>query len=74
MHESTETENKNKNGEHEEVQRNISRELLDWLQEFRHNLVDESTSTEPWGNPEREAKTSHALPMESRAKVEPVFG
>ena len=33
-------------GESEEVQRDISHELLDWLQEFRGNLVDESTSTE----------------------------
>ena len=48
LHETTETENKNKNREPEEVQRDISHELLDWLQEFREILVDESTSTEPW--------------------------
>ena len=48
LHESTETENKNKNGESQEVQREISHELLDGLEEFRENLVDESTSTEPW--------------------------
>ena len=35
------------NEESEEVQRDISHELPDWLQEFRENLVDESTSTEP---------------------------
>ena len=73
-----ETENKNKNGEHEEVQRDISHELLDWLQEFRENLVDESTSTDPWGNPEQgsqdTSKSSHELPMEPRAKVEPCSG
>ena len=51
LRESTETENKNKNGESEEIQRDISHELPDWLQEFRENLVDESTSTEPWQNP-----------------------
>ena len=53
LHESKETENKNKNGELEEVQRDFSHELLDWLQEFRENLVGESTSTEPWRNPEQ---------------------
>ena len=31
---------KQKNGEREEVQRDISHELPDWLQEFRVNLVD----------------------------------
>ena len=37
-------------------------------------MVDESTSTEPWGNPEQgsqdTSKSSHELPMEPRAKVE----
>ena len=73
--ESTETENKNKNGEREEVQRDISHELPDWLQEFRGNLDEESTSTEPWGTPEQgsqdTSKSSHELPMEPRAEVEP---
>ena len=40
LHESTETENKNINGESEEVQRGSSHELPDWLQEFTENLVD----------------------------------
>ena len=48
MHETTETENKTKNGDSEEAQRDLSHELPEWLQEFRENLVDESTSTEPW--------------------------
>ena len=48
MHETTETRNKTKNGDSEEVQRDLSHELPEWLQEFRENLVDESTSTEPW--------------------------
>ena len=30
----------------------VEHELLDWLQEFRENVVDESTSTEPSWNPE----------------------
>ena len=69
---------KTKNGESEEVQRDISHELPDWLQEFKENLVDESTSTEPWGNPEQgsqdTSKSSHELPLEPRAKVEPDSG
>ena len=67
-----------KNGEREEVQRDFSHELLDWLQEFRENFVDESTSTEPWGIPEQgsqdTSKSSHELPMEPRTKVEPGSG
>ena len=69
--------NKNKHGESEEVQRDFSHELLDWLQEFGEILVDESTS-EPWGNPEQgspdTSKSSHELPTEPRAKVEPGSG
>ena len=78
LHEPTETENKNKNEGCEEVQRDISHELPDWLQEIRENLVDESTSTEPWRNPEQgsqdTSKSSHELPMKPRAKVEPGSG
>ena len=78
LHESTETENKNKNGKREEVQRDISHELPDWLQEFRENLVDESTSEElrrdlmQWSADT--SSSSHAFPMEPRAKVEPCSG
>ena len=61
MHESTETENKNKSGESEEVQRDLSHELLDWLQE--ENLVDESTSTEPWETQSTKVKTLPVLLM-----------
>ena len=43
LHDSTETENKISR-ESKEVQRDTSHELLDWLQEFRENWVDESTS------------------------------
>ena len=77
LHETTETENK-KNGESEEAQRDISHELLGWLHEFKENCVDESTSTEPWRNSEQgsqdTSKSSHDLPMEPRAKVEPDLG
>ena len=69
-----ESENQNKNAESEEVQRDISHELPDWLQEFRENLIGENTSEEPWGNPEQESqeisKSSCELPLEP-AKVEP---
>ena len=75
LHDTTETENKNKNCESEEVQRDISHELPGWLQEDSENLVDARTSTEPWRNPEQRSqdtsKSSHELPMEPRAKVEP---
>ena len=35
LHDSTETEKQNKNRESKEVQRDMSHELPDWLQEFR---------------------------------------
>ena len=75
LHGTTETETPPpKKRESKEVQRDISHEVLDWLQEFREILVDEITSTEPWGNPEQRSqdtsKSSHELPMEPRAKVE----
>ena len=77
LHESTEIEHKNRDGERE-AQRDISHELPDWLQEFKENFDDESTSTEPWRNPEQgsqdTSKTPHKLPTESRAKVEPNSG
>ena len=38
--------------------KDVSRELPAWLQEFRENLVDESTSTEPWEKP-RAGKPRH---------------
>ena len=67
-----------KHEEREEVQRDISHVLPDWLQEFRENLVDERTSTEPWSNPEQRSqdtsKSSHELPTEPRPKVEPGSG
>ena len=69
------TENKNKNEGHEEVQSDLLHELLDWLQEFREKLVDESGPMKPWGTPQQghqdTSSSSHELPMEPRAKVEP---
>ena len=74
LHESTKTENQNKNEEPKKAQRDISHEFPDWLQEFRENLVDESTSEELWGDPmQRSADTSsssHEHPMEPRTYVE----
>ena len=64
-----------KNRESEEVHSDISHELLDWLQEFRENLVHKLTPSEPRRNPEHgyrdTSSSSHELPMEPRAKVEP---
>ena len=78
LHETTETENKSKNMEWEEVQRDISHELLDWLQDFGDNLVDERSPLEPWGNAEQgsqdTSKSPYELPMEPRAKVGPGSG
>ena len=78
LHETTETRNKNKNGESEEVQREKSQELPGWLQESSGDLVDESTSTELWENPEQgsqdTSKSSREFPTEPRAKVEPGSG
>ena len=37
-----ETENQNKKEESTDVQEDLSHELLDWMQEFKENLVDES--------------------------------
>ena len=75
LHESTETENKNKNEGREEAQSDLLHELPDWLQEFGENLVHERCPSEPRGNPELgyrdTSSSSHELPMESRAKVEP---
>ena len=78
VHESTETKNKNKNEEREEVQRCMSHELTDWLQEFRENLVDKSTSTEPWEKP-KPRKSRHFLffsciPNGAASKSGTVFG
>ena len=78
LHDSTETENQNKKRESKEVQRDTSHELPDWLQEFRENLVDESTFNRALGKPEQRrqdtSKSSHELPMEPQAKVEPGSG
>ena len=78
LHESTGTENKNINGESEEVQRDISHELPDWLQEFRENLLDESTSQKRRGDLMQKtahtSSSSHNSPMEPRAHVEPGSG
>ena len=67
-----------KKRESKQVQTDISHELLDWLQEFIEILVDECTSTGPLRNPEQRSqdtsKSSHELPMEPRAKVEPGSG
>ena len=78
LHDSTETENQNKNEGSQEEQRDISHELPDWLQEFREILVDESTSEELREDlMQRSADTSsssHEPPKEPRAYAEPGSG
>ena len=45
---------------------------------YKRDISHELPATEPWGNPEQESqdtsKSSHVLPMEPRAKVEPGSG
>ena len=75
MHKQTETENQNTNEGLEEVHSDLLHDLPDWLQEFRENLFDERSPSEPRGNPELgyrdTSKSSRERPMEPRAKVEP---
>ena len=72
------SQNTSKNEGDEEVQSDLLHDLRDWLQEFRENLVDERSLLEPQGDPSlghRDTScSSHELPMESRAKVEPGSG
>ena len=78
LHDSTETEKRNTKRESEEVQRDISHKLPDLPQEFRENLVDESTSEKRRGDlMQRSAHTSsssHGSPLDTRAHVEPGSG
>ena len=78
LHEPTETVHKNQNGGREEVQSDPLHDLPDWLQDFREHLVDESSPSEPRRNPapknQDTSSSSHELPMEPRAKVEPGSG
>ena len=59
-----ESENSDKNGDNEEVPGNLSHDRPEWLQEFRHGLVDESV-------PEHRdaSSSSHELLSEPRAKL-----
>ena len=45
-HGPAETENSNENDDNEKVRGNLSHDLPEWLQEFRHGLVDESVPAE----------------------------
>ena len=61
LHKPTETENKNRNEGREELRGGILHDLPDWLQDFRDNLVDESSPIEPRRNLEpghRDASSS----------------
>ena len=78
VHRPTENENTNKKKGREEVESDLLHDLPYWLQEFREKLVDESSPLEPWRNPapkdQDTSSSSHELPMESRAKVDPGSG
>ena len=62
-----------KMGNQKKYKEKKSHELPNWLQEFRENFVDGSTSTNPLSNPEQGSpdisKSSHEFPKEPRAKV-----
>ena len=64
LHGPAETEKPNKNDDNEEVRGNLSHDLPEILQEFRHGLVDESV-------PEHRdaSSSSHEILSEPRAKV-----
>ena len=62
--ESAETENPNKNDDDEELQSDALQGVPDWLQEFKHGLVDESVPDH-----RDTSSSSHELPLEPRAKV-----
>ena len=66
---------KTKNEESEEVQRDFSHELPDWLQEFREmKVLQQSLGRNPEQGSQDTSKSSHELPMEPRARVEPGSG
>ena len=78
MQKPTQTDNKNINEGREEVQGDQMHDLPHWLQDFIENLVGENSPSEPLGDPapkdQDSSRSSHELPMESRAKVEPSSG
>ena len=69
---------KHKNEGREEEQSDILHDLPDWQKDFKENLVDERNPSESPRNPEvghrDTSSSSHDLPTESRAKVEPGSG
>ena len=69
QHKPTETENQNKKEGHEEVQGDLLRDMPDWLQDLRENLVDKNVPPQQYSH-----SSSHELPMEPRAKVVPGSG
>ena len=74
----TETRSRNKMKDAKKHKAIYLHDLPDWLQVFKENLVDESSPSDPRGNPapkdQDTAGSSHELQKESRAKVEPRSG
>ena len=66
---SAETENTNKNEDDEELRSELLQDVLEWLQDFKENLVDKSAQPHQYF-----PSSSHELLMEPRSKVVPCSG
>ena len=66
---SAETENKNKNGDDEELRSELLQEVPEWLQDFKENVAHKDVQPHQYS-----PSSSHELPREPRAKVVPGLG
>ena len=70
--------NKNKNEGREGVQIDLLHDLPDWLQDFREDVVDDSSPSEARGHPapkdQDTSSSSHELPMSREQKWKRVSG
>ena len=60
-----ETENTSKNEDGEELRSELLKDVPEWLQHFKENLVDNNVQPHQYS-----PSSSHELPMEPPAKVE----
>ena len=63
---SAETENTNKNEDDEELRSSLLQDVLEWLQDFKENLVEKNVQPHQYS-----PSSSQELPMEPQAKVVP---
>ena len=63
-HGSAENENTNKHEDDEELRSELLRDLPEWLQDFKENLVDKNVRPHQYSS-----SSSRELPMDPRAKV-----